>query len=152
MTLRATWIVLFLLLSALLLAACDPSDGDEVDPEQPTATAPAASTPVVPTATPSPAFDIEATIQAGIQATIAAQPTPTPAPTQTPSPTPVPTAAPEPLRVGYGAAVGLVVVLQGGLPGHVGRRRNLSGFLKQMVNLSLLYHAVLTLVTLTGEW
>ena len=47
---------------------------------------------------------------------------------------------PEPLWVGDGAAVGLFVVLQSGLPGHVRRRWNLPGFLKQVVNLSLLYH------------
>ena len=99
MTLRATWIARLLLLSVLLLAACDPSNGDEVDPEQATATAQRTVTPVAPTATPRPTPDIEATIQAGIQATIASQPTSTPAPTLVPT-----------------------------------------RFLKQMVNLSLLYH------------
>ena len=91
MTLRVTWIARLLLLSVLLLAACDPSDVDGVDPEQPTATAPAASTPV---ATPRPAADIEATIQAVVQATIAAQPTSTPVPTPTPIPTPTPSSEP----------------------------------------------------------
>ena len=39
MSFRTPWIALLLLLSALLLVACDPSDGDEVDQEQPTAAA-----------------------------------------------------------------------------------------------------------------
>ena len=94
MTLPVTWIARLLLLSVLLLAACDPSNGDEVDPEQPTATAQRTVTPVVPTATPRPTSDIEATIQAGVQIDHLLQET------------------------------GEI------MPGHVGRRRNLSGFLK----------------------
>ena len=49
---------------------------------------------------------------------------------------------PEPLRVRHGAGVGALVVLQGRLPRHVGRRRNCAGFLEQVVNLALLYHDI----------
>jgi hypothetical protein len=47
---------------------------------------------------------------------------------------------PEPFWVIDGAAVGLFIVLQSGLSGHVRRRWYFPGFLKQVVNLSLLYH------------
>ena len=64
------------------------------------ATVEAAVRAALPTSTPTPAPDIPATVQAGIQATLAARPTATPLPTPTATPeptaTPIPTATPQP--------------------------------------------------------
>ena len=64
------------------------------------ATVEAAVRAALPTPTPTPAPDIPGTVQAGIRATLEAQPTATPLPTPTatpePTPTPKPTATPNP--------------------------------------------------------